>query len=35
MFLWVKLVLCLLENVNSIAELHSIVNSVPKGLREL
>lgn len=35
MFLWVKLVLRLLEKVNSVADLHSIVNSVPKGLQDL
>ncbi|KAI4141626.1 MAG: hypothetical protein LQ340_007585 [Diploschistes diacapsis] len=35
MYLWVKLVLCLLQNVSSMAELRAVVTSVPKGLQDL
>ena len=35
MLLWVRLVITLLQNVNSVSELHTIVTSIPRGLQEL
>jgi hypothetical protein len=35
MFLWVRLVLCTLENVHSVQQLYDAVGELPKGLEKM